>query len=170
MEQDEDLTHRRVNEAFDLLDEAVCRYGGLIAEKRGDALLAEFAQPSDALGAALAFQGDADELFAVVEDDIRPQMRIGINLGEVIADRGTLWGPGVNLAQRVEQLAPPGGVAVSDTVFNAVSKSIPVDYTDLGQQQVKEAMIQPCRMIRSRSSSQTASWKTSLQRCQSCPD
>jgi adenylate cyclase len=141
MEQDEDLTHRRVNEAFDLLDEAVCRYGGLVAEKRGDALLAEFAQPSDALGAALAFQGDADELFAVVEDDIRPQMRIGINLGEVIADRGTLWGPGVNLAQRVEQLAPPGGVAVSDTVFNAVSKSIPVDYTDLGQQQVKEAMI-----------------------------
>lgn len=141
MEQDEDLTHRRVNEAFDLLDETVNRYGGLVAEKRGDALLAEFAQPSDALGAALCFQNDADKVFATVEDDIRPQMRIGINLGEVIADRGTLWGPGVNLAQRVEQLAPAGGVAVSDTVFNAVSKSLPIDYTDMGPQQVKEALI-----------------------------
>ena len=68
-------------------------------------------------------------------------MRIGINLGEVIADRGTVWGPGVNLAQRVEQLAPHGGVTISDTVFNAVSKSLPVDYTDLGQQQVKESVI-----------------------------
>ncbi len=103
--------------------------------------MAEFAQPSDALGAALVFQRDADERSGAIEDEIRPRMRIGINLGEVIADRGTVWGPGVNLAQRVEQLAPHGGVTISDTVFNAVSKSLPVDYTDLGQQQVKESVI-----------------------------
>jgi len=139
MEQDEDLTHRRVKEAFDLLDELVCRYGGRVVEKRGDALLAEFAQPSDALGAALTFQREADEQLRSIEDDIRPRMRVGINLGEVIADRGTVWGPGVNLAQRVEQLAPHGGVAISDTVFNSVSKSLPVDYENLGQQQVKES-------------------------------
>lgn len=141
MEKDEDLTHERVKEAFDRLGESVCRYGGSVVEKRGDALLAEFSQPSDALGAALAFQRDADELTAGIEDDIRPRMRIGINLGEVIADRGTLWGPGVNLAQRVEQLAPAGGVAIADTVFNAVSKSLPVDYTELGQRQVKESVV-----------------------------
>lgn len=141
MERDEDLTHKRVNETFDLLDGAISRYGGRIAERRGDALLAEFAQPSDALGAALSFQGMREEQLAEAEDDIQPRLRIGINLGEVIADRGTLWGPGVNLAQRVEQLAPHGGVAVSDTVFNAVSKSLPVEYSDLGQQQVKEALI-----------------------------
>ena len=141
MERDEDLAHQRVSEVFELLDEAVNRFGGTVAEKRGDALLAEFTKPSDALGAALAFQDDADEAFADVEDDIRPRMRIGINLGEVIVDRGTMWGPGVNLAQRVEQVAPPGGVAVSDTVFNAISKSLPIDYTDLGQQQVKEALV-----------------------------
>ena len=91
MERDEDRAHQRVNEAFELLDEAVSRHGGTVAEKRGDALLAEFAKPSDALGAALAFQSDADEILAAVEDDICPQMRIGIDLGEVIRI-STPWG------------------------------------------------------------------------------
>jgi adenylate cyclase len=141
MARDEDLAHQRVNAAFDLLEEAVGRYGGLVAEKRGDALLAEFAGPSDALGAALVFQREIEERHRAIEDEIRPRMRIGINLGEVIADRGTVWGPGVNLAQRVEQLAPPGGVAISDTVYNAISKSLPVDYVDLGEQQVKESAV-----------------------------
>lgn len=144
MERDEDLTHRRVSEAFDALAALVCRYGGSVLEKRGDALLAEFAQPSDALAAALTFQRDAEAHAAALEGDIKPRMHIGINLGEVIADRGTVWGPGVNPAQRVEQLAPHGGVAVSDTVFNAVSKSLPVDYTALEPRQVKESVIRAC--------------------------
>jgi adenylate cyclase len=141
MTKDEDLAHRRVSEAFDMLGDFVARYGGRVAEKRGDALLAEFTGPSDALGAALAFQGALAEHHRDTEDGIRPRMRIGINLGEVIADRGTLWGPGVNLAQRVEQVAPPGGVTVSDTVHNAISKALPVSYLDLGEQQVKESVL-----------------------------
>jgi adenylate cyclase len=139
MERDEDLTHQLVNVCFDRLEEFVRRFGGSVCEKRGDALLARFEQPSDGLGAAVMYQLDAKAQVSSLDDDVRPELRIGINLGEVIADRGTIWGPGVNLTQRVEQLSEPGGVCVSATVYEAVSKSLPVDYVDLGVRQVKES-------------------------------
>lgn len=141
MEQDEDLTHHLVTTYFDVLAETIRRYGGSVAEKRGDALLAEFAQPSDALGAALMFQRDIDARNHDIEGDIRPYFRVGINLGEVIADRGTVWGSGVNLSQRVEQLAKPGGVAITDTVYQAVSKTLPITYGDLGEQRSKDTVV-----------------------------
>lgn len=125
MERDEDLTHRLVTACFDRLEDNVQRFGGSVCEKRGDALLARFEQPSDGLGAAVMHQRDAKEQDSHLDEAVRPQLRIGINLGEVIADRGTIWGPGVNLTQRVEQLSDPGGVCVSATVYEAVSKSLP---------------------------------------------
>lgn len=139
MERDEDRTHQLVNVCFDRLEECVLRFSGSVCEKRGDALLARFEQPSDGLGAAIMYQLDAKEQGSRLDDDVRPKLRIGINLGEVIADRGTIWGPGVNLTQRVEQLSEPGGVCVSSTFFEAVSKSLPVDYADLGVLRVKES-------------------------------
>ena len=139
MERDEDLTHQLVTECFDRLEDCVRRFGGSVCEKRGDALLARFEQPSDGLGAALMYQLDAKAQPSRLDDDVRPELRIGINLGEVIADRGTIWGPGVNLTQRVEQLSEPGGVCVSATVYEAVSKSLLIDYVDLGVRQVKES-------------------------------
>lgn len=139
MEREEDLTHQLVNVCFDRLEDMVRRFGGSVCEKRGDALLARFGQPSDGLGAALMYQLDAETQSSHHGDDICPELRIGINLGEVISDRGTIWGPGVNLTQRVEQLSEPGGVCVSATVYEAVSKSLPIDYVDLGVRQVKES-------------------------------
>jgi class 3 adenylate cyclase len=139
MERDEDLTHELVTGCFDRLADCIRRFAGAVCEKRGDALLARFEQPSDGLGAALMYQRDAKAQSSRLDDDVRPELRIGINLGEVIADRGTIWGPGVNLTQRVEQLSEPGGVCVSATVYAAVSKSLPIDYVDLGVRQVKES-------------------------------
>jgi TolB-like protein/Tfp pilus assembly protein PilF len=139
MERDEDLTHQLVNVCFDRLEDSVRCFGGSVCEKRGDALLARFEQPSDGLGASLMYQHDAEAQLSRLDGEIRPELRIGINLGEVIADRGTIWGPGVNLTQRVEQLSEPGGVCVSATVYEAVSKSLPIDYVDLGVRQVKES-------------------------------
>ena len=139
MAREEDLTHQLVNLCFDRLEDCVQRFGGLVCEKRGDALLARFEQPSDGLGAAVMYQFDTEAQPSQPDGDIRPELRIGINLGEVIADRGTIWGPGVNLTQRVEQLSEPGGVCVSATVYEAVSKSLPIDYVDLGVRQVKES-------------------------------
>ena len=139
MERDEDLTHQLVTACFDRLEDCVQRFGGSVCEKRGDALLARFEQPSDGLGVAMMYQLDAKAQVAHPDDDVRPELRIGINLGEVIADRGTIWGPGVNLTQRVEQLSEPGGVCVSATVYEAVSKSLPIDYVDLGVCRVKES-------------------------------
>lgn len=141
MECDEDLTHQLVNACFDRLEAYVRRFGGSVCEKRGDALLARFEQPSDGLGAAVMYQHDAKTQDSHLDDAVCPELRIGINLGEVIADRGTIWGPGVNLTQRVEQLCESGGVCVSATVYEAVSKSLPIDYVDLGVRQVKESAV-----------------------------
>ena len=139
MERNEDLTHHLVTECFDRLEDYIQRFGGTICEKRGDAILTRFKQPSEGLAAATMYQHDAQEYASNLDSDIRPELRIGINLGEVITDRGTIWGPGVNLTQRVEQLSEPGGVCVSATVYEAVSKSLPVDYIDLGVRRVKES-------------------------------
>ena len=138
MERNEDLAHRAVTACFDRLEEYVRSFGGSVCEKRGDALLARFEQPSDGLGAATMYQLVAKDISSL-DKDIRTQLRIGINLGEVITDRGTIWGPGVNLTQRVEQLCEPGGVCVSAALYESVSKSLPVDYVDLGVLRVKES-------------------------------
>lgn len=90
MERDEDLTHELVTGCFDRLADCIRRFAGAVCEKRGDALLARFEQPSDGLGAALMYQRDAKAQSSRLDDDVRPELRIGINLGEVIADRGTI--------------------------------------------------------------------------------
>jgi adenylate cyclase len=145
-ERDEDSAHRLVTESFDVLADTVERYGGTVLEKRGDALLAEFGPPSDAISCALMFQQAVSRRFESVSEHLRPWMRIGINLGEVIIDRGTVWGPGVNLAQRVEQLAEPGGVCASRAVYDAVSKSLRVEYEDLGEILIKNVLVRACRV------------------------
>lgn len=140
MECDEDLAHRAVTACFDRLEEYVRGFGGSVCEKRGDALLARFEQPSDGLSTAVMYQRAAKDV-SVLDGEIQPQLRIGLNLGEVISDRGTIWGPGVNLTQRVEQLSDPGGVCVSAALYESVSKSLPVDYVDLGVRRVKESEV-----------------------------
>ena len=145
MRADEEGTHREVIRSFDTLSDYVEEYDGTVLEQRGDAVLAKFRHPSDGLKAALAFQEAANGLGNTQENRAPAKIRIGLSLGEVILDRGTIWGPGVNLSQRVEQLSEPGGVCVSSTVYDAVSKSLPVDYEDLGEQQVKESVFRAYR-------------------------
>ena len=95
--------------AFHQFSETIETWGGIAREIRGDALLAEFERASDAVAAALAYQVLNVERNAAIEDDIQPELRIGISLGEVIIADNTITGTGVVLAQRLEQLAEPGG-------------------------------------------------------------
>ena len=112
VQRDETLAHDRMQESFRRFSETIHAYGGSTHELRGDALVAEFDRASDAVCAALAFQADNAQLNDGLDDDVRPELRVGISMGEmVIADR-TVTGPGVVLAQRLEQLAEPGGVVV----------------------------------------------------------
>ena len=117
--------------------ETIKSYGGKAHEIRGDALVAEFERASDAVAAALAFQASNAECNATTKDNIKPWMRIGIALGEVVIADDTITGAGVVLAQRLEQLAESGGVCIQGAVYETVPQRLPFEYTNLGDQQVK---------------------------------
>jgi len=108
--QDEYLAHERIQDAFQRFGEIIAKYHGRVRELRGDALLAEFHRASDGVSAAVAFQSMQATHNEQLDGDIRPEVRIGIAMGEVIVSDNTVTGGGVVLAQRVEQLAEPNGV------------------------------------------------------------
>ena len=137
VQKDEQLAHQRILDAFRRFGDTITKYHGRVRELRGDALLAEFERASDAISAAVAFQAANVEFNATVEDDIHPQLRVGISLGEVVIADGTMTGAGVVLAQRVEQLADAGGICITGAIHEAVPRHMPVSYTDLGRREVK---------------------------------
>ena len=131
--QNESLAHTRIQGAFRTLSSIIGSYHGMTHELRGDALVAEFPRASDAVGAALAFQRGNTEQNAQLGDDIKPELRVGISLGEVVVADNTVTGAGVVLAQRVEQLAEPDGVCITGAVKEAVPQHMPLHYSDLGE-------------------------------------
>ena len=137
VQQDETLAHERIQAAFARLSETIENYGGLTREIRGDALVAEFDRASDAVSAALAFQADHAYLISRLQDDLRPKIRVGIAMGEVVFADDTVTGPGVVLAQRVEQLAGPGGVCITAALHETLPKRLPFDLENLGAQNLK---------------------------------
>lgn len=134
---DETVAHERITEAFNRLSHAIRNYGGTVHETRGDALVAEFARASDAVCAALTFQQLNVEHLELLTDEIRPSVRIGISLGEVVFADATVTGPAVVLAQRVEQIAEPNGLTLTAAVHEAVPRRLPFAYTDLGKRELK---------------------------------
>ena len=137
VQKDERLAHDRIQDVFRRFSDVITIYGGTTHELRGDALLAAFNRASDAVSAALAFQANNAEHNSALGDEIRPVIRVGISLGEVVIADNTLTGPDVVLAQRLEQLADPGGVCVSQAVSQSTPRRLPFDYNDLGDQEVK---------------------------------
>jgi adenylate cyclase len=134
---DERIAHERIRDAFSQFSETVGSHGGTTLELRGDALLAEFPRASDAVSAALAFQLDNTQQNETFSDGIQIKIRIGVALGEVVIADGTVTGPGVVLAQRIEQLARGGGICVSSAVVEAVPKRLPVTFISLGDRSIK---------------------------------
>lgn len=137
VQKNETLAHERIQSAFNSFSKTISSYGGIAREIRGDALVAEFERASDAVTAALAFQGLNGEINLTLSDDIQPRLRIGISLGEVIVADNTITGAGVVLAQRLEQLSEPGGVVVQGSVSETVPVRMPFSYESLGEQQLK---------------------------------
>ena len=134
---DERIAHERIQDAFRRLSETTASHGGTTHELRGDALLAEFPRASDAVNAAMSFQTGNRMRNEASTDAIQTKVRIGIALGEVIIADQTVTGPGVVLAQRIEQLAEDDGVCISAAVYEAVPKRLPVTFTSLGDQSLK---------------------------------
>ncbi len=126
------LTERRA-----ILDKAIADHRGRIANTAGDSVLAEFASAVDAVRCAVEAQAALAEANANSLPDKRIVFRIGIHVGDVMVRAGDLFGDGVNIAARLQTLAAAGGVCVSAVTYDQVRKILPVAFTDLGPQQVK---------------------------------
>jgi TolB-like protein/cytochrome c-type biogenesis protein CcmH/NrfG len=134
---DETLAHARFQDVFRRFSETIAGHGGTTHEIRGDALVAEFSRASDALAAAVTFQAANGEYIDGLGDEIRPQLRIGVAMGEVVIADSTVTGGGIVLAQRLEQLAPPGGICIQGAAYETLPKRLPFEYENLGEQQLK---------------------------------
>ena len=137
VKRNETLAHERIRDAFRRFSETIQAYGGTPHEVRGDALLATFARVSDAVSASLSFQAGNALHNEALSDDVRPEVRVGIALGEVIVADGTLTGTDVVTAQRIEQLAEPGGVCIQGTAYETIPRRLPFEYTNLGEKALK---------------------------------
>jgi adenylate cyclase len=129
---------------------------GRVIDMAGDSVLAAFETAAGAVSAALAVQQALDAAAGEVPEARRMRFRIGVHLGDVIekAD-GTVYGDGVNIAARLESLAEPGGVTVSDAVHGAVRGKLDAQFADQGEQQVKN-IAYPVRAFRVTMAGQTA--------------
>lgn len=134
---DEDSTHRNLSECLDLISTKIQAYKGRIMHYAGDAVLARFDAVMDAISAAVIIQDELAVQNENLSDENRVQFRIGVNLGDVIEDRGDIYGEGVNIAARLEELAEPGGICVSASVRVALGNKVQVDYEDLGERSLK---------------------------------
>jgi len=137
VQKNETLAHERIQAVFHRFSEIIKSYGGIAREIRGDALVAEFERASDAVAASLAFQTQNEKLNSNLVDEIRPEIRVGVSLGEVVVADDTITGAGVVLAQRLEQLAEPGGVVVQGSVSETVPSRMPFEFESLGEQTLK---------------------------------
>ena len=103
----------------------------------GDAVLAKFDAVVDALSSAVSIQEELKNRNADLPDERKVQFRIGVNLGDVIEDRGDIYGDGVNVAARLESLADEGGICISESVRTAIGKKLDLTYESMGERQVK---------------------------------
>jgi len=138
MGADEEGTHERLKALLaELVDPKIHEHHGRIVTTTGDGVLAEFASVVDAVRCAGEIQCTMAERDLDLAEEHRLRFRIGVNLGDVIADGGDIYGDGVNIAARLEGLAEPGGICISGTVRDHVGDRLPYAFEDLGEQSVK---------------------------------
>ena len=142
----ETVAHARIQDAFQRFSQTITQHHGTTQEIRGDALVAEFSRASDAVTAAMDFQSTNTAHNEGISDEIRPELRVGIAMGEVVVADNTVTGEGIVLAQRLEQLAEPGGVVVQGSVSETVPTRMPFEFENLGEQSLK-GFEQPVRVF-----------------------
>src|SRR5690242_4640252 len=131
----------------ELGDPKVKEHRGRIVKTTGDGLLIEFASVVDAVRCAVEVQREMAERNADVPLDRRIELRMGLNVGDIIKDGRDIFGDGVNVAARLEALAEPGGICVSRVVRDQVRDKLDFGFQDMGEQQVKN-IARPIRVHR----------------------
>src|SRR6266436_3219678 len=138
MGADEEGTHERLKAHLQqLVNPKIEEHHGHIVKNTGDGMLAEFASVVDAVRCAAEIQRAMIDREPEASDDRRIKFRVGVNLGDVIADGGDIFGDGVNVAARLEALAEPGGICITRTVRDQIRDKLPYPFEDMGEQSVK---------------------------------
>jgi TolB-like protein/class 3 adenylate cyclase/Flp pilus assembly protein TadD len=133
----------------EVVDPEIARHNGRIVKLMGDGTLVEFASVVDAVACAVAIQNTMAKRNAKASENARLELRIGVNLGDVIVEGEDIYGDGINIAARLEGLAEPGGICVSDMVHQSVKSKLDLAFADLGSQKVKN-VAEPVRVYRVR--------------------
>jgi adenylate cyclase len=135
---DEEGTHERLTaHRRQIVDPKINEHHGRIVKTTGDGVLVEFASVVDAVRCAAEIQRAMIDRNCELVEDRRIRFRVGINLGDIIVDGDDIFGDGVNIAARLEGLAPPGGICVSRVVRDQVRDKLPFAFEDMGEQSVK---------------------------------
>lgn len=148
MADDEAATLRSLNESRMVFRAHIEGHGGRLIDTAGDSILAEFVSPVEATSAAAEIQRALHEMNAPLPTHRRMQFRIGINLGDVIEQEdGTIYGDGVNVAARLQELSEPGGLCISGPAYDQVEGKLPLAFKSIGEQPVKN-IAKPVRAYR----------------------
>ena len=146
MGSDDEGTLAGLKACRELIDLKSKEYRGRIVNTPGDSALVEFASAVDAARCAMEIQKEMAERNAVIPEERRIEFRIGINVGDVIVDdRGDIYGDGVKIAARVESLARPGALCLSDEAYRQIKGKLAIDANDMGEHQLKN-IAQPVRV------------------------
>ena len=130
-----------------LVDPKVAEHRGRIVKTTGDGILIEFPSVIEAVACAVAVQRGMAERNAGTLEEERITFRIGVNLGDIIVENGDIHGDGVNIAARLEGIAEPGGVCISEDAFRQVRGKVDAEFADIGEQSLKN-IARPLRVYR----------------------
>jgi adenylate cyclase len=134
--------HRR-----ELIDPKISEHKGRIVKTTGDGILIEFPSVIEAVSCAVAVQRGMVERNAETPEEERITFRIGVNLGDIIVEDGDIHGDGVNIAARLEGIAEPGGICISDDAYRQVRGKVDGEFADIGEQSLKN-IARPLRVYR----------------------
>jgi adenylate cyclase len=137
MGENENLTLKNLKACRTITDESIEANHGRVFGSAGDSVIAEFASPVDAIVAAVEFQRNLRDRNLEIPPEDQMELRVGLNLGDVIIEGDNLYGDGVNVAARLEPLAEPGGICVSGKFHEEVRRKLDLSFVSTGPQEMK---------------------------------
>ena len=147
MGEDEEWTLHTLNVYKEVIGSLIHQHRGRVVGTEGDRVLAEFASVVDAVQSSVEIQQVLRAKNAMLPENRRMEFRIGINLGDVIEEGEQIYGDGVNIAARLEGLAEPGGICISESAYQQIENKLPLRYNYLGEHEVKN-IAKPVRVYK----------------------
>lgn len=144
MGKDEERTLSSLNERRQIIDDLIAKHYGRVFGGAGDSVVAEFASPVNAVRCSILIQQKLAQINSNQSDDHQMRVRIGLNLGDVLVEGENLFGDGVNIAARLEQLAEPGGIFISDDIARQAEGKVEAEFERLGERTLKNIMKPVC--------------------------